>query len=88
MGQKQAANSFSVRKHKFLKAFAVFLMEDPGSDPGKSIWVSSQFDSTPQCWNVRMSKFKLRATKLFEDAKFPDEPSDPLRASEQGSQSQ
>jgi hypothetical protein len=64
-------------KCTFLKAFAVFLMEDHATDLRKSIWVSSEFDSTPKCWNVRITKLKDRATKLFQHANFPDDPSNP-----------
>jgi hypothetical protein len=79
----KSAESFRVRKYNFLKAFAFFLLEDLRSNDTKSIWVKSKIDSTSQCWNVRMSKLKVRVEDFFPDANFPDERSDPSMASDQ-----
>jgi hypothetical protein len=62
-------------KHRFLKAIAYFLTREYMSDgSGPSIWLPCFADKTPQCWDVRITKLRLRAKRIFEDIAFPPHP--------------
>lgn len=65
-----------IAKGYLLKNIAFLLTRDAGCNgSGASIWKPCKADSTPECWNIRITKLQQKAKLIFGNIVFPSRPS-------------